>query len=217
MANWEYGGFYKDMDMDGEIHIGTGIVKVHDLFNPLPDFMKKADCLFVDPPWNIGNLRSFYTKADREDEEKASLSFPSFYDRLFECIKEIAPKTLYIEMGKQYVEHFTEEVKKLYPHVRVFESTYYYQKKNKCYVINGRQDDNMPSLDGLDEEEIIKWICEYEDFNVIGDLCMGRGLVGWYANLNKRQFVGTELNKKRLAVLVQRIKTGQKNVKGASS
>ena len=36
-------------------------------------------------------------------------------------------------------------------------------------------------LDYLDEEDIIKWICENENYDIIGDLCMGRGLVGWYA------------------------------------
>lgn len=39
---WEYGEFYKKYNMEGEISVGTGTVKVHDIFNPLPDFMKKA-------------------------------------------------------------------------------------------------------------------------------------------------------------------------------
>jgi hypothetical protein len=39
---------------------------------------------------------------------------------------------------------------------------------------------------------------------------MGRGLVGFYAHSDGRQFVGTELNYKRLAVLIERVKTGRK-------
>ena len=41
----------------------------------------------------------------------------------------------------------------------------------------------------------------------IGDLCMGRGLVGVNAYKNGKRFVGTELNHKRLAVLLERIVT----------
>ena len=35
---------------------------------------------------------------------------------------------------------------------------------------------------------------------------MGRGLVGYNSFINNKPFVGTELNKKRLAVLIDRIK-----------
>ena len=35
---------------------------------------------------------------------------------------------------------------------------------------------------------------------------MGRGLVGKYSAMNDKKFVGTELNKKRLAVLVDYMK-----------
>jgi hypothetical protein len=40
---------------------------------------------------------------------------------------------------------------------------------------------------------------------------MGRGLVGKYAYLNKKSFAGTELNPKRLAVLVDFIKKQTNN------
>ena len=39
---------------------------------------------------------------------------------------------------------------------------------------------------------------------------MGQGLVGWYANQAGKRFVGTELNPKRLAVLVESIETNKK-------
>ena len=48
-------------------------------------------------------------------------------------------------------------------------------------------------------------------YKIIGDLCMGRGLVGFYANKYNRPFVGIEFNKKRLAVLVHRINVGKLN------
>ena len=45
MSKWEYGGVYKSYNMDGDIHIGGGILRVHNIFDQLPDFMKKADCI----------------------------------------------------------------------------------------------------------------------------------------------------------------------------
>jgi uncharacterized protein (DUF2344 family) len=44
-----------------------------------------------------------------------------------------------------------------------------------------------------------------EEYNVIGDLCMGRGLVGLNAYRNGKRFVGTELNHKRLSVLIEKV------------
>lgn len=37
------------------------------------------------------------------------------------------------------------------------------------------------------------------------DLCMGRGLVGYHAWKARRRFVGTELNPRRLACLLDRV------------
>ena len=67
MIDWDYGGAYKKYP----IETGTAVfadgsrLKTHDIYNPLPSFMLDADTVFVDPPWNKGNLRSFYTKADK--------------------------------------------------------------------------------------------------------------------------------------------------------
>ena len=94
MSKFEYRGFYQKYDMTNEINIGTGIVKVHDIFDELPNFMLKADCLFIDPPCNEGNLKSFYTKADLEKRE----SIVKFNKRLFDLIDKINPKHLFIEV-----------------------------------------------------------------------------------------------------------------------
>jgi len=39
----------------------------------------------------------------------------------------------------------------------------------------------------------------------MGDLCMGQGLVGLAAHAAGKPFVGTELNPRRLAVLLQKL------------
>ena len=51
----------------------------------------------------------------------------------------------------------------------------------------------------------IMWVCKNEEYDCMGDLCIGQGLVGVNAYKNGKRFVGTELNHKRLAVLLDRI------------
>lgn len=202
MSKWEYGGVYKKYNMDGIIEIGTGKVKVHNIFDELPGFMKEADCLFIDPPCSLGNINSFYTKAGRKDYQDDYYDFAS---RLFECIKEINPAKLFIEVFKSNKDGFVENCKELYKHVDVYKTTYYHNKNNKCWVISCSNEQTKYPFDEMDEEDVIQWICKNVDYNCIGDLCMGRGLVGYHAFLNDRKFVGTEINKKRLAVLLDNI------------
>jgi DNA modification methylase len=205
MAEWNYGDAYLRHPILGgqtaQFEDGSA-VKVHNIFDPLPDFMRCADLLFVDPPWNLGNLNTFYTKANRTDKQD---DFKLFYTTLFARIAEIVPKTCYVEVGKEYLAEFIIEMKELYPIVTFYNSTYYHKKGSLCYVIRGGNKRKKLPFDGMDEEDIISWIAEHEDYNVIGDLCMGRGLVGIHAHKNGKRFVGTELNGKRLSVLLEKI------------
>lgn len=204
-SKWNYGDAYLRHPIDGNkvaVFEDGGIVKAHNIFDPLPEFMKQADLVFVDPPWNLGNLNTFYTKAGRDDKQD---SFERFYKRLFECIGEIAPATCYVEVGKEYLSEFVQEMKRLYPAVTFYNSTYYHKKDHLCYVIRGGAKRKKLPLDGMDEEDIIAWICANEEYTCIGDLCMGRGLVGINAYKNGKRFVGTELNHKRLAVMLERL------------
>lgn len=203
---YEYGKAYEQYPVEDHVFADGSRLKVHNIFNPLPDFMKQADLLFVDPPWNQGNLRTFYTKNEDVLEE----TFEDFYKRLFQVISEINPKTAYIEIGKEYLADFIIELRKLYKYVTFYNSTYYHSAKNPCYVIRCSNKAKKPKLDGMDEENIIKWICENENYDCIADPCMGQGLVAFYANKAGKRFVGTEMNPKRLAVARKRVEEGKR-------
>ena len=202
MSKFEYRGFYQKYDMSNEIKIGTGVVKVHDIFDKLPEFMKQADCLFVDPPCNEGNLKSFYTKADLEKRD----SILKFNSRLFELIDEINPKHLFIEVFKSNFDEIFRRLNERYgTDMVVFESYYYGNSNSKCWIFYASLEDINFHIPLMDEEKAIEHICKNLDFDCIGDLCMGKGLVGFYANKYGKKFVGTELNKKRLACLIEHI------------
>lgn len=211
MADWDYGGAWRQHDMEGEIALpNDSRVQVRDWTVTMPDFMKEADVLFVDPPWNTGNIRSFYTKAGLE---QPPFDFLAFSEALWGRITEIRPRTLFLEMGKEHLWRHLERAQAAYRYVTFYNSTYYHKRENKTYVIHATDDFRTRRhavLEDMDEEDIIAWICANADYRCIGDLCMGRGLVGRHAYTNGRRFVGTELNPKRLAVLVDFIRTAEK-------
>jgi hypothetical protein len=203
MKNFNYRDFYLKYDISGEIAIGTGTIKVHDIFEPLPEFMKQADCLFIDPPCSEGNFKSFYTKADKA----VRMNVNYFNQRLFELIDEINPKHLFIETFKSNNETIFNMLNERYgTNMKEFQSYYYGKLSNQCSIIYAYLDDeNDFEIPLMDEEKAIEYICKNVEFNCIGDLCMGKGLVGFYANKYNKKFVGTELNEKRLACLIEHI------------
>lgn len=205
VSNWEYKGLYKNHNMEGVIHLpNDSKLKVCDLIEEMPEFMKEADTLFIDPPCSQGNLTSFYTKNDSSTKD-----FLLFYKKLFERIDAIKPRHLFFEIFKSNYELFLEECKKRYSQIEIYESFYYKKKENRCWIFHCsnepiQRDENLQMID---EEKAIEYICKYHSFSCIGDLCMGTGLVAKYAFLNNKKFVGTELNKKRLAIVVDFINT----------
>ena len=203
-SKWDYGGaFERHPIQNGIAAFEDGSkLKTHDIFNVLPEFMQSADLIFTDPPWNQGNLASFYTKAGWGSPIS---NYQFFYSRLFQCIEEISPKICYIEVGKDHLADFIMEMREIFHYVTFYNSTYYHKPSNLCYVVRGSDHAKKPKLDGMDEEDIIEWVCKNEDYSCIGDLCMGRGLVAINAFKAGHRFVGTELNHKRLSVAIEKV------------
>lgn len=201
---WDYGDAYlRHPCQSGPVRFADGsVLQVHDIFNPLPDFMRQADILFTDGPWNAGNMRSFYTKAELMPTHD---SFDAFAHRLFECVGEISPRICYLEVGKEYLADYIMFMRHMYRYVTFYNSSYYHRSNNHCYIVCGSRKRCKAPLDGVDEENAIEWICEHEDYNCIADLCMGRGLVAINAYKAGKRFLGTELNHKRLAVCIERL------------
>jgi hypothetical protein len=199
MTKWLYGDAWERFPIEaGHIWgLGNGSrVAVHDIFEPLPAWMR-ADLVFVDPPWNLGNLNTFYTKAAREDYKT---DFKQFADVLFQRIGEIGARTAYIEIGNQAVKDWEQRLSLQYPFVQRWPVLYY--RKHPTNLLRGGDVPISYDYSGIDEAKCIQILAEIEHYTVLADPCMGRGLAGMAAYRAGHAFVGTELNRRRLAVLL---------------
>lgn len=175
-------------------------VAVHNLYDPLPRWLR-ADLLFVDPPWNLGNLNCFYTKVGRTDYRT---DFNEFADTLFERLADIGPQTAYIEIGNQAVDDWEARLRTQFAHVQRWPVCYY--RKHPTNLLRGSQQELLDyDYSGIDEARCIQILTMIEHYATIADPCMGRGLVGLAAYRSGHRFVGTELNPRRLAVLLDRL------------
>lgn len=205
-TKWNYGNAIERYPIkEGEtwyLKDGRGKLRVHDIYNQLPAFMLEADMVIVDPPWNLSNLNTFYTKADKRDEHKTS--YEGFYKQIFRQIDYINPRKVYIEIGAQNVENFERELRSRFKYVERWPVTYY--KIYPCFFLRASHYDKSPyDYTGMDEWDAILKATEIEDYETVADLCMGQGLVAVGAYQSGHKFVGTELNKKRLAVTIEKI------------
>ena len=199
---WLYGDAWEHYPIEpGEVWgaPGVGTVAVHNIFAPLPAWFD-CDLLFVDPPWNRGNVNSFYTKAGRQDYIE---DFADFERALFARIDQVAPAVCYLEVGFQAVDRWRAALAARYPAVQRFDVTYY--KRSPCHILRGGAVPTAHDYTGRDEADVIAAVAIDEQYSVMGDFCMGRGLVGLAAHHAGKPFVGTELNKRRLAVLLDKL------------
>jgi len=202
--NWKYGNSWEKYPMKmGELWVDrktNSKLMVNDLYNGLPVFMKEADLVYCDPPWNKSNINTFYTKAGMENIRR---EFTTFTNLLFDSIGLINPKVCYLEIGKQNLERFKTKMSELFKEVQVWGVTYYGNKPS--YLIRGGPTKTSVDFTGMDDEYTPLKVMKVEDFNVVADLCMGRGLIAVSAYKVGKRFVGVELNKRRLANTVEKI------------
>jgi len=201
---WRYGDAWEQFPIEpGEVWglpENSSKVAVHNIFDPLPEFMSQADMLFIDPPWNLGNINGFYTKAGRSDYLD---SFGDFERVLFQRIKDVSPRICYLEVGFQAVDRWQAALAELYPHVQRWDVTYY--KRSPCHILRAGPQSLDFDYSGMDEEQVYYKAAQVETYEVLGDFCMGLGLAGLAAHKAGKPFVGAELNKRRLANLLQKL------------
>lgn len=203
-SKWQYGDSWEKYPIEpGQIwtdeKTGSSLA-VHDIFNQLPDFMRLADVLYCDPPWNLGNVNSFATK---NGSDKYLDDFSAFYNQLFYQIVKVQPSVCFIEIGKQHLSVFQEKMFELFPSVQAWQVTYY--RKNISYLIRGGITPTNFDYTGMDDSQTPFLAIANDNPYCIADLCTGRGLTAISAFKQGKRFVGTELNKRRMAVTIDKL------------
>jgi hypothetical protein len=186
---------------------------VHDIYDPLPAFMQRADVLFCDLPYNQSLLTNFSNREAARVSAQNPVKFHDFLDRVGACVNQISPKHCFIEIGKEALADVIHLLRRSYQYVTFYNSTYYRRSENKCYIVhatNVYKERRYKALEDMDEADAVAWICANVEFQCIGDLCMGEGLVGRHAYLNSRSFVGIDINEERLRKLVEFIESEEK-------
>ncbi len=203
MTKWRYGDSWEKYPIiEGEIwiHIPSGSkIAVGDLRHGVPEFMLGAEMVYCDPPWSKGNANSFITKAGLNTYVR---DYCEFMDALFKRIAEICPRVTYLEIGKQHLNDFVKRMQRLDHAVQVWPITYY--RKNPCYLVRGSYRPTKYDFTGLDDEETPLTAIKAEAPSSVADLCTGRGLTLLAAHEFGTTFYGIELNRRRLAVAIDR-------------
>lgn len=205
-GKWLYGDSWERFPInDGEVwQAGKNVLAVKDLTNITQlDFfgIPQFDMSYVDPPWNTGNINSFYTKAGFSEKKE----FESFIEKLITLISVHSPRINYLEMGSQNLDFVKDLIISLNGIVTNVWKIKYYQK-HPCFLIRytfGTASIIDFDFTGIDDDYTPRFAMQFEpNVNSVLDLCTGRGLTGRTAHSLGKTFFGTELNKRRLACLI---------------
>ena len=129
-------------------------------------------------------------------------SFSEFFNPLLKHIKAINPKVCYLEIGKQELDTFFSLLAVVYEHVQSWKITYYGNKE--CYLLRGSNERIDFDYSGYDDEVTPFMAIANETPKCVADFCTGRGLTALASHKHNVRFVGTELNKRKLAVCIER-------------
>lgn len=206
--NWDYGNAWDKYPIQsGEVwNAGDNKVACGDLYNPqtLQGLMQgqQVDMLYVDPPWNLGNIKSFYTKAQIEYDQQP---FFDFLKIMLEQTKQVVRKSFYIEMGNQYIEHLEQMAKEAgIIHVKTYKITYYRTKPtNLFYGVTDQSYAIEGDCTGMDDLNTPDWAMAKDNPTSVLDVCGGLGLTARTAHKRGIQSFILELNKKRIANLLK--------------
>lgn len=189
---------------DGEIYAlpNGSKIKIADITKGLPDFSKAADCVFIDPAGSKGVLKSYYTKAEKDCPVNDFDEFVTYINR---CVEQINPDRLFVECFYRNKNQLLPMVESLFPCVKVYNNTYYHKPDCKCWIIQGTKEQEDWGLEGMDEWDAVFKICQDVPFQAITDFFMGQGLVAEAAYKAGKVFYGSDMNRNRLAVAINRV------------
>ena len=121
------------------------------------------------------------------------------------CVEEINPDRIFVECFFRNKKQLVPMVEALFPHVKIYNNTYYHKPDCKCWIIQGTKQPEDWGLEGMDEWDAVFKICKDVPFKAITDFFMGQGLVAESAFAAGKIFYGSDMNRNRLAVAINRV------------
>jgi hypothetical protein len=162
---------------------------------------------YVDPPWNLGNVRSFYTKAEQPDQPN---DFERYLARLISVIDGLTSGHVYIEMGRQNTTLLKGLISAAsLTFLEEFAITYY--KTKPCVLIHYSRTKPQPlaplPFEGLDDDDtpMLAIASSIEEGEYVIDLCAGRGLTSRSAASLGRKSINVELHPHRVSAALSRL------------
>jgi len=220
LNKWMYGHFWEEHPiLEREIwEIGNNRLCVADIIKDKEAIIKNffirnehIDLSYIDPPWNSSNLNAFYTKAGKKETRD---EIKNLLIAMIEILIWRHIPINYIEMGKQKLELLTKIIEERGGIVtNIWEVTYYRINPSRLvrFVLDRGKSKCNIDFTGKDDDETPIMAIAGEKCDSVLDLCTGRGLTGRTAHQLGKRFFGVELNKRRLAVLIDYyIKAGLK-------
>jgi hypothetical protein len=205
-VNWTYGDHWERFPVRrGEVWAaGEHRVTCADITITSPvQVLGTPDLIYTDPPWNQGNVASFYTKAG----QKGGGCFTALREALMRVFQTAG--IVWAEMGKLHIDDFISQMEQAGGKLtHRFACTYYRTKLVYLVRVSFLGGPDLPAgvaerIEGADDANTPGLVMAAETWaRIIMDPCTGRGLTGRTAHKYGRRFIGSELNPRRLANLL---------------
>lgn len=213
MAVWTYSGAHKDYPVKaGETWTcGNHTLVCGDLEGETPLWQKlktmTPDLVYVDPPWNSGNARSFRTKAGVDGESGRTVDLSNLLKVVL--TPSATSKILtFIETGKKEQNIVKGIIAEMGGTVGATWNITYY-RKNPCILIAAdfrpTPFDDYPEFEGLDDEDTPDVAIEHYKPSLVLDPCGGRGGTATAAEIVGVASLTNELSPYRMAEALKKL------------
>ena len=172
----------------------------------------RVNMIYVDPPWGLSALNSFMTKAGKAH---SVLDYNQWSDRFVKYFTLIKDIPIFCEIGRREYRRLVSKMERVGLTV-VKTWPIVYHKKNPCFLVYAWYGSNgevraVPSgcdPTGMDDEDTPEYMLQsfrgVQDISAVLDMAMGRGTVAVAAVRSGCLAYGIEMNKRRLAVTIER-------------
>jgi len=217
MADWSYG------DAGDRIPVGFGEqwrVGDHRLLcadqessaEAIRQFVAPASggLVYVDPPWDNGNARSFRTKSGIDGSKGRQVVLSGLLEKLVLQTATLRPSAVFYEMGLLNADMLADLFAQQFPGAVQHRYPIVYYRKHPCVLVQV-YGEPLPSLSGKDDENTPGLVMDALRPSTVVDLCAGRGGTAVAAAERNIRSWGVELNPRRMAVALDKLSklTGQ--------